>query len=314
MDNNNQGMNNNPPTIKVDPMYYEQQHQHLEYQPQQQEQVNRLKRTLTLDLNKSPVFKKSRLGHQSMLSSPDLKMLKLATPELENMIMQNQNGSLTTPTPSLLFPRTATEEQELYARGFEVALNHLHNSDSSSQLDGPQGPETPVTYTTLESHPQHHQQSISPPNNILQGMEHGGYLASSCSGSTSSGASSPVSSHYGASMSPANTLHGHIRIKEEPLSLSGNTPPMSPIDMDNQVHLKLERKRQRNRIAASKCRKRKLERITKLQVKVDHLKGENSELSIVINRLKEHVCKLKEQVMEHVKSGCQISPVASLNF
>lgn len=129
--------------------------------------------------------------------------------------------------------------------------------------------------------------------------------SSSSGGSMSSGASSPVSGHYG-SMSPG--MLG-IRVKDEPQtvpSLGGNSPPMSPIDMECQERIKLERKRQRNRVAASKCRRRKLERISRLEDKVKILKGENTELSTVVNRLKEQVCQLKEQVMDHVHSGCQI--------
>lgn len=51
-----------------------------------------------------------------------------------------------------------------------------------------------------------------------------------------------------------------MQIKEEPQtqSLQPSSPQMSPIDMENQERIKLERKRQRNRVAASKCRKRKL--------------------------------------------------------
>ena len=82
---------------------------------------------------------------------------------------------------------------------------------------------------------------------------------------------------------------------------------MSTIDLEDQERLKLERKRMRNRIAASKCRKRKLERISKLEEKVKQLKGENSDLSSVIFQLREHVCQLKAEVMEHVKSGCNIN-------
>lgn len=82
---------------------------------------------------------------------------------------------------------------------------------------------------------------------------------------------------------------------------------MSPIDMEDQERIKLERKRQRNRVAASKCRKRKLERISKLEDKVKILKGENTELAGVIKMLKEHVFQLKQQVIEHTKKGCNIS-------
>lgn len=49
-----------------------------------------------------------------------------------------------------------------------------------------------------------------------------------------------------------------MQIKEEPQPLMPSSPQMSPIDMESQERIKLERKRQRNRVAASKCRKRKL--------------------------------------------------------
>lgn len=76
--------------------------------------------------------------------------------------------------------------------------------------------------------------------------------------------------------------------------------------MDNQEKIKLERKRQRNRLAASKCRRRKLERISKLEDKVKILKGENAELGGVIKSLREHVFQLKQQVIDHVHKGCSI--------
>jgi transcription factor AP-1 len=80
----------------------------------------------------------------------------------------------------------------------------------------------------------------------------------------------------------------------------------TPIDMESQEKIKLERKRQRNRVAASRCRKRKLERIAKLEDKVKLLKGENEKLSDVLERLKMNVEELKSKIMVHVGSGCQI--------
>lgn len=76
--------------------------------------------------------------------------------------------------------------------------------------------------------------------------------------------------------------------------------------METQERIKLERKRQRNRVAASKCRKRKLERISKLEDKVKILKGENGELSAIIKQLREDIFSLKRQVLEHHKAGCTI--------
>lgn len=79
-----------------------------------------------------------------------------------------------------------------------------------------------------------------------------------------------------------------------------------PIDMDDQEKVKLERKRARNRIAARKCRTRKLERISRLEEKVNDLKNKNHELATHAASLNEQVIQLKQQIMDHMKTGCQI--------
>ena len=254
--------------------------------------VNQLKRSMTLDLNRLPAKRpkfNATLTAAPVLSSPDLNMLKLGSPELEKLIIAQQNGLVTTtptPTTQILFPRTVTEEQEMYARGFVDALNELHTSDSSQMSSGglhsvdvPVTSSGGVTYTTLEPHGQ--QVVISQPNTFP-----------------------PISSAGFNLLSNDPSLI----VKEEPQTVPslGSTPPLSPINMECQEKIKLERKRQRNRIAASKCRRRKLERISRLEDKVKLLKGENSELGSVVHKLKEQVCQLKEQVMDHVQSGCQI--------
>ncbi|KYO47985.1 hypothetical protein Y1Q_0021871 [Alligator mississippiensis] len=78
--------------------------------------------------------------------------------------------------------------------------------------------------------------------------------------------------------------------------------------MDTQERIKAERKRLRNRIAASKCRKRKLERISRLEEKVKSLKSQNTELASTANLLREQVAQLKQKVLSHVNSGCQLLP------
>lgn len=247
--------------------------------------VNQLKRSMTLDLNctgrssaKRPKFNAAVTAAAPVLSSPDIKKLKLGSPELEKLIIA-QNG-LVTPAPShLLFPKVVTEEQELFTRGFEDALNELHHSDSSQggvqQVELPRSSSSSsssgTTYMTLDSQ--------FPPTTLA--------------------------TSFGLVMSPSDSS---VLVKDEPQTVPslGSTPPLSPINMECQERIKLERKRQRNRVAASKCRRRKLERIARLEDKVKLLKGENVELSGVVNKLKEQVCILKEQVMEHVQSGCQI--------
>merc|ERR1712024_323534 len=87
----------------------------------------------------------------------------------------------------------------------------------------------------------------------------------------------------------------------------GGSRKITPINMESQEKIKLERKRMRNRLAASKCRKRKLERISQLELKVKDLKGENSELYNVVKKLKQSVANLKQEVIDHCNSGCQIN-------
>jgi len=216
--------------------------------------INSMKRSLTLDFNQAKKANLNLPTGNSVLSSPDLNMLKVGTPELENMILAN--GMANTPTPGSMF-RPVTEDPETFASGFVNALNDLHNNASTTQASDNSSGGT--VYTELDQ-----------PNL-------GGYLP-------------PI-------------------VKEEPQTvpnINSTTPPMSPVDMEAQERIKLERKRQRNRLAASKCRTRKLERISRLEDKVKHLKNENVEIASLVNQLKEHVGLLKVEVMDHVHAGCQI--------
>jgi len=79
-----------------------------------------------------------------------------------------------------------------------------------------------------------------------------------------------------------------------------------PVDLEEQEKIKLERKRARNRIAARKCRTRKLERIGRLEEKVADLKTRNNELQQSAHALNNEVVILKQKIMEHINSGCQI--------
>ena len=87
---------------------------------------------------------------------------------------------------------------------------------------------------------------------------------------------------------------------------SSSSQSVTPIDMEDQDRIKLERKRMRNRIAASKCRKRKIEKITKLEEKVRQVKTENSELQMSISKYRAQLANLKEELIQHAKHGCSI--------
>lgn len=61
-----------------------------------------MKRPLTLDLNKKIP---THSGGPPILSTPDVNLCKLGSPELENYILNTD--TLQTPTPSGIFPTTA---------------------------------------------------------------------------------------------------------------------------------------------------------------------------------------------------------------
>lgn len=260
---------------------------------------------------------------ESLLSHPDLGLLKLASPELERLIIQSNGMVTTTPTSpaQFLYPKTVTvtDEQE-FAEGFVKALEDLHKQNQLSgagntnldlganiqtstvvqQSDLPvytnlnsygSGPlETTVNYSTdtvpfppPPPPPQHHLESAPP-----QHQHHTPDLSLSLS-----------------RVQPS--------LKEEPQTVPdvqsfGDSPPLSPIDIDSQENMKAERKRLRNRIAASKCRMRKLERISRLEDKVKSLKSHNTDLASTASLLRDQVAQLKQKVLTHVSSGCQLLP------
>ena len=67
---------------------------------------------LTLDLNAASTKKSKMAADAHILTSPDVQMLKLSSPELENFL--RKNPTLETPTPSglgYMYPTSVTEEQ-----------------------------------------------------------------------------------------------------------------------------------------------------------------------------------------------------------
>merc|ERR1712038_331172 len=302
------------------------------------------RKALTLDLNAAAssvgpsglaggFSKKSKLAASHILTAPDVQKLKLSSPELAEFL--TRNPTLATPTPSggnYIFPKTVTEEQESYVKGFEVALKNLQqHPGQSGPLQGhpldqkyifPKSVITETTPTVVKHEPAHARTTS------IETIEKAtaAHRASKLAPAALEVSPRPESSASG-SMDSAE-----LRIKEEiededldddfdqddsysddeesvrsPPKKRGGARKITPINMESQEKIKLERKRQRNRLAASKCRKRKLERISQLELKVKDLKGENSELYNVVKKLKQSVANLKQEVIDHCNSGCQIN-------
>ncbi|KAG5853883.1 junB proto-oncogene, AP-1 transcription factor subunit a [Anguilla rostrata] len=265
-------------------------------------------------------------------SAEDVGSLKLASPELERLIIQNSNGVITTtPTPGQYFyARGITEEQEGFAEGFVKALDELHKMNqmpppnvsigaggvttctaASSVFGASLQPELPV-YTTLNacSSNTNLTSASNYPTATISYLPHHQYQHHQ---TTTHG--SQLFQHS----LPGQGLHQQrlMALKEEPQTVpdtqsSDGSPPMSPIDMENQERIKAERKKLRNRLAATKCRRRKLERISRLEDKVKILKSDNAGLSNTASVLREQVAQLKQKVMTHVSSGCQLMLTSKL--
>jgi len=299
--------------------------------------------------------KKARLKTApEILTSPDVQMLKLTSPQLAEFL--TRNPTLATPTPSggYQFPTTVTEEQELYVRGFEEALKNKH-ATAQPYFASAAGSNTPAQILAIEKATaayKQQQQSILPtmtslPITIQQQLP--STIASATVPTIAiSSAVSTVSEHSSTNSRPSSSASGSyddsaseylpttVVVKEEPdadnssssyIQTVGSTRVggrgrarksssmggvgISPINMESQEVIKLERKRLRNRLAATKCRKRKLERISNLDEKVSDLKDENGELMGIVKRLKGSISNLKLEVMEHVQHGCQINMVVS---
>lgn len=274
-------------------------------------------------------FKALRADAELYAAGPaaDVGSLRLASPELERLIIQNSNGVITTtPTPAqYLYGRGITEEQECFAEGFVKALDDLHKMNQMAPPNvsigagcAPPGavygasvqPE-PLEYTTLSSctaNPNLSSAASYPSSTISYLPHHHHHQYHQHAQAVAHG-----SHHFQHSLAGAGFHSQRFGgLKEEPQTVpdmqssDNSSPPMSPIDLENQERIKAERKRLRNRLAASKCRRRKMERIARLEDKVKVLKTDNAGLSNTASLLREQVAQLKQKVMTHVSSGCQL--------
>ncbi|KAM9329991.1 transcription factor JunD-like [Gastrophryne carolinensis] len=277
------------------------------------------------------------------LSPPELEhlLIQATNPGLTATSSGNPSPAPTapqqqgTPVPTTAVPHPflyrnqhmITQEQEGFADGFVKALADLHKqnqllgapiSPSALATGSPPYPtrslhpagEVPV-YTNLSSfNPTAAAAQLSPP---LPQPPPPAFATSNSASTTPA-----VQLHF-PGLNRLHTVRGPLDEPQTVPDVSGvsaaaptsgdtSTPPsLSPIDLETQERIKAERKRLRNRIAASKCRKRKLERIARLEEKVKVLKSQNSDLASTASLLREQVSQLKHKVMTHVTSGCQIA-------
>ncbi len=109
--------------------------------------------------------------------------------------------------------------------------------------------------------------------------------------SISSSINDNESSNSTAPSSPTSVHLQHVP------SMNGNVPK----DI-----VRKEKKRERNRQAAQKCRTRKLTRIAELQKRVNELQGKNRNLSSIAENLQNDIVRLEKQLHDHHSQGCTL--------
>ncbi|XP_062455722.1 transcription factor JunD-like [Rhea pennata] len=273
----------------------------------------------------------ARGAEAALGSAAELPLLKLPpAADLEQLLIQGGSGlGPGSPGPAapggagaaagtFLYRQPVTQEQEGFADGFVKALADLHKQNQllAAPPLSPPGPccparpgppgaaaaDPPAVYTNLSS--------FTP----------GGPLSPSGGAYPAAGPPPPPGLGFGAAglgsgrLPAARGLEEPQTVPDVPPPAGGEggsgapTPPsLSPLDAESQERLKAERKRLRNRIAASKCRRRKLERIARLEEKVKALKGQNAELAATANLLRAQVTQLQGRVRSHLSSGCHIN-------
>uniref|UniRef100_A0A6I8N147 Transcription factor JunD n=1 Tax=Ornithorhynchus anatinus TaxID=9258 RepID=A0A6I8N147_ORNAN len=238
-----------------------------------------------------------------LLYSP---MVTLPQPELERLIIQSNGLVTTTPTTTQFhYPKvTATEEQE-FAEGFVKALEDFHKQNQLRGGPGGAGvdltppPGSPAAAASLTQQ--------EPP--VYANLSSYTGNATGALGSTTVNYSTDTVPYPPPPSLGQPQPHPRLQeLRDEPQIVPdapsfGESAPLSPIDMDTQERIKAERQRLRNRIAASKCRKRKLERISRLEGKVKSLKSQSTEGASTASLLREQVAQLKQKVLSHVNSG-----------
>ena len=99
-------------------------------------------------------------------------------------------------------------------------------------------------------------------------------------------------------------LYNMSVVKQEVETVDQQAPP-SAMAADVQGFIKTERKRRRNRLAAWKCRQKKLIRESRLETTVEELCIENSRLMEELEKLKRKRQHLEQTFIKHMTSGCR---------
>lgn len=248
-------------------------------------------------------------GNPGAINSPEFTLFNLISPEFEKILASVQNPKSPTPTK---VNSSVKQQHEAYVQGFAEALQQIHDRQQPADHLNKQNA---IPVTSGASNSWGRELAENTQNNF-----HNQIPVHETSYEINNPTFAGVTSYEHHELNPAPYSGAVVETEnfdynEETLkSQAGNVLPLPPIDLELQEIVKRERKKQKNRVAASKCRKKKLEREAQLEVRVQQLKDKNIELNAVANALRQQVSELKQRVLEHVAYGCQLPSIASAAF
>ncbi|CAI5440640.1 unnamed protein product [Caenorhabditis angaria] len=124
-------------------------------------------------------------------------------------------------------------------------------------------------------------------------------------------ASSNLSSSYNNSMPSTSIETTHNYFCHSVNSSNGDFSPhldhSALMSMDDQERKKLDRKRARNRQAATKCRQKKMDRIRELEEQVSSEKARSARLNNELSQLQSVLNAYRDAVTTHQNRGCRAS-------
>ncbi len=278
------------------------------------------------------------------LSTPEVQNI-LSTSGNATTISTATKRTPTTPNSTYNLLRgdhQVTFEQEYYAKGFLDRLEALQASDIHHRINKNvrSQPIVSCNSSNIVSHTtSNHFNGSNPsleavaPTYVTASLDHIPNFASSTQTISETTSSYPMSTSHNSyythdsysmpfrhesavlpgvySMPSTMTLAQPIMYGiTDTTHLNGNVMKemtMVPPEIHVQEQMKVERKKARNRIAASKCREKRLQRESDLQTKVKILKEHNKELNDEVNGLREQISNLKRALLQHMKTGCQVN-------
>ena len=252
-------------------------------------------------------------GNPGGINSPEFTLFNLISPEFEKILASVQNQKSPTHIKGAREGNHSVKQQhEAYVQGFAEALQQIHDRQQqpvehlNKQNTIPVSSGTNNTWAEPENTVNnfHTQIAVNETSYDIRNPPYAGVTTYEHHELNPTAFTAPVVAET------ENFEYAEDSLKPQP----GNVLPLPPIDLELQEIVKRERKKQKNRVAASKCRKKKLEREAQLEVRVQQLKDKNIELNAVANALRQQVRELKQRVLEHVAFGCQLPSIASASF